>query len=379
VAPTDDELDLGENDNSDETFGFPPPERKISTASYDLSVNTLVEQWNDKLLIIPEMQREYVWDDGRASRLIESLMLNIPVPPVFFAETEDATYEVIDGHQRITSIVRFIENQFPLSGLRLQTEYLRKRFHQLPPREQRFLRTRVVRAVVIGIDSHPQMKFEIFRRLNTGAIALNSQEVRHALNQGPLDELLRTLVLDPSFRRCVGTKTPRRRMIDQELVLRFLSLSCELETYRPPLERFLNGFMEKHRNDPPDEIAELAIKFRSAVGFNGSIFPGKAFRWFDRGGHDVEPTLNRALFDAQMVTASWVTETKVNAKIRRQVLENSHRLFDDLRFVDSIQRATGDRRRILDRIRLWAEILKNSEVELEIPSWVTEHAVGSAD
>ena len=195
----------------------PPEERKVTTTAYDLSVDTLVSQWEDEILVIPKMQREYVWDNGRASRLVESLLLNIPVPPVFFSETADSKYEVIDGHQRIRSVVRYINNEFALSGLRLMTEHLRLRFHQLPSREQRYLRTRVLRAIVIGPDSHPSMKHEIFQRLNTGAIALNAQEIRHALNQGSLNDLLHDLVTLKDFRKCVGSKSPRRRMVDQEL------------------------------------------------------------------------------------------------------------------------------------------------------------------
>ncbi len=108
----DDDDDLGEND-SEEALAWPPPERKVVTQSYDLSINTLLEQWDDETLVIPEFQREYVWDDRRASRLIESLLLNIPIPVLYFAETEDARYEVVDGHQRVRSVIRFLKNEVP--------------------------------------------------------------------------------------------------------------------------------------------------------------------------------------------------------------------------------------------------------------------------
>ena len=98
-----------------------------------------------KSLSLPELQREYVWDNGRSSRLIESFILNIPVPPIYFAERQDAVLEIIDGHQRVLSIVRFINNEFGLTGLRVLSEYKRKRFHQLPAREQRFIKTRSLR------------------------------------------------------------------------------------------------------------------------------------------------------------------------------------------------------------------------------------------
>src|SRR5215211_717978 len=117
VLPAPDpDSDLGEVEPG-ESYTFPPPERKVVTQAYDLSIQTLLEQWDNRILELPEIQRGYVWDEARASRLIESLLLNIPIPVVYFAETEDAKWEIIDGHQRIKSIVRFVNNEFALSSL----------------------------------------------------------------------------------------------------------------------------------------------------------------------------------------------------------------------------------------------------------------------
>ena len=108
--------DLGEIEG-EEDFVFPPNERRLITQPLDLSIQTLLEQWDNKLLILPEIQREYVWDNGKASRLIESLILNIPIPVLYFSETQEAKYEIIDGHQRVRSIVRYLNNDFVLSGV----------------------------------------------------------------------------------------------------------------------------------------------------------------------------------------------------------------------------------------------------------------------
>lgn len=230
--------DLGERDN-DEPDDFPPADRIIHTQGYDLSINTLKEQWDEKTLLLPSFQREYVWDNPKASRLIESLLLNIPIPVLYFAETAEANYEIVDGHQRVYSIVRYLDNQFPLSGLRISQEFKGKRFHQLPTREQRFLKTRALRTIVINHDSSPSMKFEVFERLNTGGLALNAQEIRNAIYHGRLNDLLKELERGEKFRSCLATKRPRRRMVDRELVLRFLALRDDLENYRTPLIRFL--------------------------------------------------------------------------------------------------------------------------------------------
>ena len=326
----DDDLELGELDQ-DEEVEFPPPERRIVTQSYDLSVNTLVEQWDDDVLVIPPMQREYVWDNGRASRLIESLMLNIPVPPVFFSETADAQYEIIDGHQRIRSIVRYLKNELPLSGLRLQHEYDRLRFHQLPAREQRFLKTRVLRAIIISAESHPTMKFEIFQRLNTGAIALNAQEIRNALNQGPLNDLLHDLVRDEAFRRCLGSKSPRRRMVDQELVLRFLALSSDPVSYRPPLLRFLNDFMTAYGQSEAEKIDEFRESFLHAAEFNARVFSHGAFRPTNAAGELLERNVKDLVHSSgpghgrQLGSAERCRRRRRCAQIRRSVARHRFR------------------------------------------------------
>jgi uncharacterized protein DUF262 len=185
------------------------------------------------------------------------LILNIPIPVLYFAETPEAKYEVIDGHQRVRSIVRYISNEFALGGVAVLREYKGLRFYQLPDREQRFLKMRTVRTILISIESHPNMKFEIYERLNTGAILLNAQELRNSVNRGPFNALLHKLAQEPTLRRIIGTKTPRRRMVDEELILRFFSLEARLAEYRTPLKRFLNDFMRDMRNSDEEEIERL--------------------------------------------------------------------------------------------------------------------------
>jgi hypothetical protein len=211
--------DLGEMDG-EEDFTFPPAERRLITQPLDLSVQTLTEQWDNKLLLLPDIQREYVWDNGKASRLIESLILNIPIPTLYFSETQEARYEIIDGHQRVRSIVRYLSNEFMLAGVAVLREYKGLRFHQLPEREQRFLKMRTLRIILISVESHPNMKFEIYERLNTGAILLNAQELRNSVYRGSFNDLLHELSKTVDFRAMIGTKLPRRRMVDEELVHR---------------------------------------------------------------------------------------------------------------------------------------------------------------
>ena len=361
---TDEDLDLGERDNS-EPIDFPPPERTIHTQGYDLSLNTLKEQWDDKTLVIPEFQREYVWDNSKASRLIESLLLNIPIPQLFLSETADATYEIVDGHQRVFSIIRFLENQFALSGLRIQQEFDGLRYFELPLREQRFLRTRVIRAIIISSDSNPSMKFEVFERLNTGGLALNAQEVRNAIYSGRFNDLIQRLEVDDGFRTTLGSKVPRKRMVDRELVLRFLALHDDFPAYRPPLVRFLNNFMRTNREPAEQWLDAHGQLFRRTVAATAGLLGGAAFRVIDVEGQVLERNVNRAVFDAEMLVFSAVDSIALIEK-REAVIENLGLLFGGPHFQDAIRRATGDRSRTRDRVRDLAGAVEAAGIAVDL-------------
>lgn len=341
---------IGELD-TEEPFDFPPAERKVITQSYDLSLQTLLEQWDAGLLSVPDIQREYIWDNARASRLIESLMLNIPVPLLYFSETSNAKYEIIDGHQRVKSIVRFLKNEFALNSVGVLSEFKSFRFHTLPEREQRFLKMRIVRAVIISHESHSSMRFEIFERLNSGAISLNAQELRNSIYRGPLNKNLRLLAKSPTLRRLIGTQNPRPRMVDEELLLRFFALHQDYEGYRTPLKRFLNDFMAAGANMPEDQLAKLRATFEETIDRVSEALGTSAFRITAADGTLVDRTPNRALFDAQMLAFSWVVPGQEVSTHRPRILQNFAKLYEDTEFLDSIRRATGDRSRTRYRAR----------------------------
>ena len=370
--------DLGEADG-EEIFEFPPPERRIFTQPYDLSLQTLKEQWDQGELVVPEMQREYVWDIGRASRLIESLLLNIPVPPIYFAERPDSVLEVVDGHQRVGSIVSYLNNEFALSGLGILSEYLRLRFHQLPEQEQRFLKSRSLRAVVIGRDSHPNMKFEVFERLNTGGIALNAQELRNSLYRGSLNKMLRRLAKEcKPFRAVIGGSKPRKRMVDEELILRWLAFRDKLKAYRPPLKRFLNEYMDENKERGEAWLSTRENHFRGTMQLIETVLGDQAFRLIDETGEalldeDGKPLprgVNRALFDAQATAFGWTSANSISDKQRVKLVQEISKGLKREDLQDAARRATGDRARIRLRVRTMVEALRASGLKVEVPSGI---------
>jgi len=344
------------------TDGFPPAERKVVTQSYDLSVQTLADEWDAGSLYLPEIQREYVWDNRRASRLVESLLLNIPIPVLYFAETDDAKWEIFDGHQRVLSVVRFLANEFRLNGLPVLSELNGRRFHQLPDREQRFLKTRMMRAVVISADSHPSMKFEIFERLNTGAVILNAQELRNSIYRGGFNDLLRELVNDENFRACIGTASPRRRMADEEFILRFFALRARLKEYRPPLKKFLNDYMHANQEPSKASLGNYRRLFSNTIENINTVFGPNAFKPTDNNGKATERAPNRALFDAQMLAFSWANRSADFSKRTQSVNRKFGALYRDESFMDSISLATGDRSRLLARVQSAVDALNRAGV-----------------
>jgi hypothetical protein len=164
----------------------------------------------------------------------------------------------------------------------------------------------------------------------------------------------------------VGTKSPRRRMVDEELVLRFFALSAGLGTYRTPLKRFLNDFMAASRNAEPVEIGRLRTKFTETTAVVNRLLGQAAFRITDTTGRSIEPAVNRALFDAQMLACSWIAEDVGEIDIVR-VRRSLAGLFGDELFMDAIQRATGDRARTLKRIRETVSALQSGGVRLQLP------------
>jgi len=357
----DELLEETSEEDFDEQVEPTKEELKVITQAYDLSLQTLHEQWTAGILFLPEIQREYIWDNGKASRLIESLILNIPIPAVYFAETDDSKFEVIDGHQRVRSVSRFLSNQFNLAGISVLTHLRGLRFHQLDDQIQRRLKSRILRAIIIQPESHPVARFEVFERLNSGAVSLTAQELRNSIFRGPYNDLLRELAKLPAFRAMIGAEKPRKRMVDEELVLRFFALKEKLNTYRPSLKRFLNNHMKTHEADLPEQLAASRQVFESTIAKLAAIFPNRAFRIHNAQGEPTERSVNRALYDAYMLAFAWLPETPTATQVPvvRQRLADLQNSKD---FVDAIQRATGDRSRTILRVQLTIEALASAGV-----------------
>ncbi len=343
LEPTNDETELGGGPYI--TAG-----KRVVTQPYDFAVRTLVDQLDDGELILQDIyQRNFVWGRARSSRLVESLLLNIPLPVVYFVEEESGIHTVVDGHQRLKSIFDFVRNDFKLSGLGVLNDLNGKKFKDLDRKAQRMIMSRTLRCIIIMRESDPDIRFEVFERLNTGAVTLNAQEVRNCIYRGELNQLLRRLVESSTWLTTLRRRVRDHRMRDCELILRFFALNARLEKYRPPMKKFLNEFMRDNRNPSSTELIRLDRLFDETISKVNLVFGENAFRPWD--GSNWERSINRAVFDVIMIF--FVSASSREVEQNREAIPNSFRnlCVENPHFMDAISRATGDRARLFTRLR----------------------------
>lgn len=266
----------------------------------------------------PDFQREDIWDGPRKSRLIESIIKGIPIPSLYLAMERDKNskidkYITIDGQQRINAIVEFMDDKLRLSGKDIEKDLMGKRYNNIKGMKELSYRFHEAKIPVIIIDTDdPELKYEIFSRLNTGGMQLNAQEIRNCMFHGNYNDLIKKLSKNEIFNHLIAP-TPSKRMKNVELVLRFFAfhkLGRYIEDdYKPPMKRFLNEEMKNHQNlktaeiDTREETFEKTVELVKEVF--GEKFGEKAFKKFDIGT-DKDPDgkwgkqLNTGLFDVVM-------------------------------------------------------------------------------
>lgn len=343
---------MQQQDFADGILSVSPEQRKLHTETYDFTVETIVEKLGDpsKSIFIPDFQRKYVWSDTQASRLIESLIIQCPIPVIYMNQESDERLSVIDGNQRLTSIRRYLKNEFPLKGLTAYPELEGLRFFELDPRFQRHIQNRTLRCIVILKDTHPQVKFDVFERLNTGATKLNPQELRHGLYYGDLMKQAAIAVKENNLLSVLDIKD-NKRMKAEELVIRFWALRADYVKYRKPLSIFINEFADEHRALSEVQKVGYQSSFQKALECVTALLGSLSFKIFDSGFH-VESNFNSALYDALMVGTSLLAQSGKLKKLATKdaQLRLAKLLETDEAFRKAISIATSDEAQVRYRI-----------------------------
>jgi len=349
----------------DEQLAEPDPDevpirdRRVFTQPYDLVVESLLDQIGGGTIFLrplserPKFQRRYVWSNTLASRLIESILLNVPIPPCYLSQNEEYELDVIDGQQRLFSIYRFVDNQYALVGLEVLKELNGLRFHKIPPKMQRQLQTHTLRCVLITNESHPEIKFDVFQRLNTNTVPLNSQELRNCTYRGSLNSYLKDAVAYEPWLSILGKRQPDKRMRDEELVLRFIAFWINgVESYRTPQKHWLNDAAKAGKNYSDAKIRELDRVWRKAIDASLEWFePSECFR---RENDGRRRAINRALFDLIMHAGARRGPDKARAT-RTSFRKKFSLLLRNAEFTDLISRAVDHKKRTLRRFAMWNE------------------------
>jgi len=248
----------------------------IATYPSDFTLSGIYDMWNGGDITIPEFQREFVWKIKQSSLLIESFLLGLPVPPVFFYIDDENKNLVVDGQQRILSVVFFFngffgtenlqgkKQVFRLQGLDEKSPYYNKTFSELSAVDQRKLRGVVLRAINIRQLSpagENTSVYHIFERLNTGGTPLKSQEIRNVVFRGEIVQTLREFNKDQNWRKILGQDVYNKHQVDVELVLRILAFMNGYSDYEKPMKEYLNNAMKRSRKGNTSDIKKFTKLF----------------------------------------------------------------------------------------------------------------------
>jgi uncharacterized protein with ParB-like and HNH nuclease domain len=263
-------------------------------ASYpsDYTLSGLAQMWEDGDIEIPDYQREFVWGIKQSSLLIDSFLTGLPVPPIFFYIDEDNKNLVIDGQQRLLSIVFYMEGYFGkesthgkrqvfrLSGLGGKSPYDGKKFEELNEADRRKLKQAVLRAINIrqlNPIGESTSAYHIFERLNTGGTPLKPQEIRNCVFQGSFSRVLKDTNMDTNWRLIIGRPNLDKHQKDVELILRIFSLVGASENYEKPMKEFLNKAMKKHQSGITKKVQNFLKIFPIITQLVAEEIGGKPF------------------------------------------------------------------------------------------------------
>ncbi|MEH1911033.1 MAG: DUF262 domain-containing protein [Nostoc sp.] len=347
-----DEEILDEEDNDEEqyekvTFQYDP--EKINIATREPTIEQLLRRIDEEALdLAPEFQRQAnIWTLEAKSKLIESILIRIPLPAFYIDATDEDKWVVVDGLQRLSALKHFvIDKSLKLVGLEYLKELKNRTYDELERRYQRRILETQVTVYLIEKGTPLEVKYNIFKRINTGGIRLSNQELRHALNPGQATKLLANLASLPEFKRVVNlSPDKKKRMDDREFVLGFIAfyLISYKEYKDETRDSFLSKALSKINSLCQEEIQNLEAIFKKAMSAAFDIFNNNAFRKISNKNKRKFP-LNKSLFEVWSVNLAKldIQNIEILKERKKELIDTFVKYVDnDTEFLVSISQAVN--------------------------------------
>lgn len=345
----------------------------ISSWGADLSFRELISMYEEDELVKPELQRKYVWDKVEASRFIESILLGLPVPSVFLAQSGSQKL-IVDGYQRIMTVYDYMRGVFSTdkkvfrlsNSEKINARWRNKAFSELSTDDQRKIKSTTIHAIIFEQkkpENDGTSLYQVFERINTSGRTLTPQEIRNCVYQGSFNTMLFEINENKTWRELFGTEEADSRMRDLEYILRFFTMKTgdilDTESKQISLKKALNDFMKTHKEDSPADIQRFKDEFDTTVQLVYDHIGKDAFRNYTRGKFSKK--FHPAIFDAIMVAVFLIHKQGIPLD---DVSEEKHiALLENSRFKDTTSKRTTDVENIRKRISLAGEILFGVELK----------------
>jgi len=341
---------------------FETAQNSLVLQQSDLSLQSISDMVDSGSIdISPKYQRRLRWNEIKDSGLIESFLLNIPVPPIYLAEDEYGIYSVIDGKQRVTAINKFLKGKLKLTSLEKFQELEGYSFDELPTSLSNALKIRpYLRVVTLLRQSNPDLKHEVFLRLNKAGVALNSQEIRNVAFRGKFNDMLFDLSASNYLaKQLKSTKDTKvyREMVDVQYVLRFFTLHTYWNNFPGNMDLAMDKFMADNYRNSSEKILIQKKSFTDALTFCEKIWGSDGF---------MKPNSSKRVlqgfYDIQMVCSTFLTpKQRIIAIQKKDVVKKAlvSLLKSDDEFIESVTQFTSNHRSVKYRIETFTNTLKN--------------------
>lgn len=345
------------------TKSFNPNEIDVDISTVNLG--SLIEQLeNDEIDLQPDFQRAAdVWDNVKKSRLIESILLGLPLPSFYFSEDPvSQKLSIIDGLQRICAIRDFVlkeDEPLKLEGLQFLKNFEGLTFSQLARPEVKRIKSLKITMNTLRKGTPLDVKYIIFQRVNTAGEPLTPQEMRHALNQGPAAIFIKELANMESFKKATNYSVKSKRMQDRDFVNRFVAFFIGYQDYMGDLDMFLNDKMGELNKMTPAQRNDIRVSFDKAMECCYEIFKKDTFRKRYKITDKRKP-ISKSVYDTLSVNIAWLSDEEQHLLLKNaeDFKAGMIRLFNDEKFNFSISTGTGQKYNVEQRFTMVKSLIK---------------------